>query len=104
MALRMTGLASRISENFRRNAGTVTSPWAQIWPLITGLCPPASNLSFRGPLTSPDGELLFWVPFGNQLGLLRPGTLNVFGTAVTRVDFERSAHGAEWTHCRRQSL
>ena len=50
MALQMTGLASQISENFRQNAGTVTSPWAQIWPLVMGLCPPASNLSFRGPL------------------------------------------------------
>ena len=59
-----------------------------------------SPLNIDGWLTSPDGELLFWVPFGNRLGLLRPGTLNVFGTAETRIDFERSAHGAEWTHCR----
>ena len=30
MALQVTGLASQISEIFRRNAGTVTSPRAQI--------------------------------------------------------------------------
>ena len=54
----MTGLASQISEIFRRNAGTVTSPWAQIWPLITGLCPPASNLSFRGPPLGTPGLVL----------------------------------------------
>ena len=49
MALQMTGLTSRISKNFRQNAGTVTSPCTQICPLIMGLCSPASNLSFRGP-------------------------------------------------------
>ena len=56
-------------------------------------------LDINGWLTSPDGKFLFWVPYGNRLGLLRPGTLKVFGTAETRINFESSAHGAKWTHC-----
>ena len=51
MALQVTGLASQISENFGRNAGTGTSPGAEIRPPFTGLGHQAFNLSFRGPPT-----------------------------------------------------
>jgi len=58
-----------------------------------------SPIGDDGWLTSPDGELLFWVPPGNRLGLLRPETLKVFGAVETRIGFEHFAHGAEWAHC-----
>jgi len=62
------------------------------------------SLNNEGWVVSPGGKLLFWVPPGNQLGLLRPGTLKVFGAAETQIDVKHFVHGAEWTHCRRCDL
>jgi hypothetical protein len=35
------------------------------------------------------------------LGLLRPGTLKVFGAVGTQIDVRHFVHGVEWTRCRR---
>ena len=60
-----------------------------------------SPLDDDGWVTMPDGELIFWVPPDNRLGLMRPGTLKVLGAAETRIDVKNFVHGVDWTRCRR---
>ena len=60
-----------------------------------------SRLDEDGWVTMPGGELLFWVPPDNRLGLLRPGTLKVLGAAETRLDMKNFVYGANWTRCHR---
>ena len=60
-----------------------------------------SPLGDDGWVTLPGEKLLFWVPPANRLGLLRPGTLKVFGAPETRIDVMNFAHGTDWTRCRR---
>jgi hypothetical protein len=59
----------------------------------------SSPLGYDGWVTLPEGQLLFWVPPANRVGLLRPGTLKVFGALETRIDVKNFAHGTDWTHC-----
>ena len=49
----------------------------------------------------PGGELIFWLPPDNRLGLVRPGTLKVLGAAETRIDLKNFVYGADWTRCHR---
>jgi WD40 repeat protein len=52
-----------------------------------------------GWVKSPRGEVLFWAPRGNRLGMCSPRCLAVFGALRTRICFHNFKHGETWTEC-----
>ena len=53
-----------------------------------------------GWCTSPQGELLFWVPDAHRATIYRPSTALIIGKNPTRLNFEKFVHGTNWTACR----
>ena len=56
-----------------------------------------SQLDNDGWMRSVTGEILFWVPHAHRLGLLRPSNKGVMGTSYTRVHYDPSFAGSNWT-------
>jgi WD40 repeat protein len=52
-----------------------------------------------GWVKSPHGEVLFWAPPGNRVGMCSPKCLAVFGALRTGICFHRFKHGESWTEC-----
>jgi len=56
-----------------------------------------SVLHQDGWMTTTDGQLLFWIPFSNRLGLLWPRNTIVIGAKPTQLDYHQFSHGLKWT-------
>jgi hypothetical protein len=50
-----------------------------------------------GWILGTNGELLFWVPPWNQVGLWRPSNTAIIGVQPTKLDFSRFRHSTTWT-------
>ncbi|KAF7978742.1 hypothetical protein HWV62_44752 [Athelia sp. TMB] len=57
----------------------------------------------NGWVSTASGELLFWLPPWNRVGLYRPNNTLVIGKNPTRLDLTNFVHGDEWQQCRRET-
>lgn len=69
-------------------------------PFTDDMFPPFaddSELDPDGWMRSPTGNILFWVPVPHRLGLLKPSNKFVIGASYTRVQYDPSLSGLNWT-------
>jgi hypothetical protein len=50
-------------------------------------------------MSSPNDELLFWIPPDYRSSIWRPSNIAIIGRMVTRLDLRRFAHGVDWAKC-----
>jgi WD40 repeat protein len=60
-----------------------------------------SVLCADGWMTTPDGQLLFWVPLSNRVGFLWPRNTIVIGAQPTQLDCCQLTPDFKWADCQK---